>query len=181
MIEPTTRDCATNDRHETTGKAPARDRSSRIVLAVLMAGTMAALTGCVERRLTVRSVPSNALVVLDGQEIGHTPVSTSFTYYGDREIKLVKDGYETKTIKQTISTPWYQFVPIDFITEALWPFRIRDDRNYVYTLEPAMAVSDADLLQRAAVIREEGSNPPADVLQRAGVPDPNDPIAAPLP
>lgn len=142
----------------------------RHVLALHSAGMVLLFTGCVERRMTVRSNPTNALVILDGQEIGHTPVSTSFTYYGDREIKLVKDGYETKTIKQTVSTPWYQYVPLDFISEALIPWRIRDERNYVYTLEPAMAVSDADLLQRAAQVRIEGQNPPAKVLERAGLP-----------
>ncbi|MFO0945212.1 MAG: PEGA domain-containing protein [Planctomycetota bacterium] len=137
----------------------------------MVAATLVLLaSGCVERRMTVRSNPTNALVILDGQEIGHTPVSTSFTYYGDREIKLVKDGYETKTIKQTVSTPWYQYPPLDFISEALIPWRIRDERNYVYTLEPAMAVSDADLLQRAAQVRVEGQNPPARVLERAGLP-----------
>ena len=128
-----------------------------------------ALTGCVERRMTVRSVPSNALVVLDGQEIGHTPVSTSFTYYGDRQIKLIKDGYETKTINQRISTPWSQFIPLDFISEVLVPLRIRDDRNYVYSLEPSIMVPTDELLERAEHLREAGKNPPPEALRRAGM------------
>lgn len=131
--------------------------------------------------MTVRSEPSNALVVLDGQEIGHTPVSTSFTYYGDREIKLIKDGYETKTIKQTISTPWYQYLGLDFVSEVLVPFRIRDERNYLYTLEPVLAVSDADLIQRANMVREEGQNPPPEVLRRAGLPETQSGIVVPTP
>jgi hypothetical protein len=138
-------------------------------------------SGCVERRLTVRSEPSNALVVLDGQEIGHTPVSTSFTYYGDREIKLIKDGYETKTIKQTISTPWYQYLGLDFVSEVLIPWRIRDERNYLYTLEPVLAVSDADLIQRANMVREEGQNPPPEVLRRAGLPETSGAVVSPVP
>lgn len=140
-----------------------------------------ALAGCVERRMTVRTNPPNALVILDGQEIGHSPVSTGFTYYGNREIKLVKDGYETKTVHQTISTPWYQIFPLDFVSEVLIPWKIRDERNYIYTLEPAMTVSDADLLNRAAQVRQEGQNPPPEVLRKAGLPDANSPLAPPSP
>lgn len=139
------------------------------------------LTGCVERRMTIRSEPANALVVLDGQEIGHTPVSTNFTYYGEREIRLVRDGYETKTIKQTVSTPWYQYVPLDFVSEVLLPWRIRDDRNYFYMLEPKSMVPTDELMQRAAEVREDGRNPPARALRRAGVSDSGtSPIAEPL-
>src|SRR5690606_1796746 len=59
-----------------------------------------ALTGCVRRRLTVRSDPPGALVLIDDQEIGHTPVATSYVYYGTRKIQLIKDGYETQTVLQ---------------------------------------------------------------------------------
>ena len=125
--------------------------------------------GCVERRMTIRSQPAGALVVLDGQELGFTPVSTPFTYYGDREVKLIKDGYETKTIRQRVSTPWYQYIPLDFFTEALLPVRIRDERNYVYTLEPSTMVANDELLQRAEQTRQLGQNPPPRALERAGV------------
>ena len=127
--------------------------------------------GCVERRMTIRSVPANALVVLDGQEIGFTPCSIPFDYYGTRQVKLVKDGYETRTINQTIATPWYEYIGLDFVSEVLIPWRIRDDRNYVYDLEPVMMVPNDQLLERAAHLRQEGRNPPADVLKRAGLPN----------
>jgi hypothetical protein len=135
---------------------------------VLLAG-VALSVGCVERRLTVRSVPANALVILDGQEIGFTPCSVPFDYYGDRQIKLIKDGYETRTINQTIAAPWYQWLGLDFVSEVLVPWRIRDDRNYVFEMEATQMVSSDELLQRAEVVRAEGRTPPERVLQRAGV------------
>ena len=52
-----------------------------------------ASTGCVERRYTIRSNPPGALVYVNGEEIGTTPVSRSFTYYGDRDITLIQDGF----------------------------------------------------------------------------------------
>ena len=41
-----------------------------IVWLLLLAFTMAAATGCVRRRLTVRSNPPGALVYVDNQQIG---------------------------------------------------------------------------------------------------------------
>ena len=65
--------------------------------------------GCVERQMTIRSDPPGALVYVDGYEIGITPVITPFTYYGQRKIRLVKDGYETLTVIQPVPPPWYEF------------------------------------------------------------------------
>jgi hypothetical protein len=130
------------------------------------------LCGCVERRMTIRTDPPGALVVLDGQEIGHSPVSTAFTYYGERQLRLVKDGYETKTINQRIATPWYEYPPLDFASEVLVPWRIRDERNYLYSLEPAVAVRKEQLLERAEATRQDGRNPPPEALRRAGLAQP---------
>ena len=48
--------------------------------------------------MTIRTNPPGALVYVDDYEIGTTPVSTNFTYYGKRKIRIVKDGYETLTV-----------------------------------------------------------------------------------
>ena len=48
---------------------------------------------------------SGALVYVDDYEVGITPISTSFLYYGQRRIRLVKDGYETLTVMQPIPPP----------------------------------------------------------------------------
>src|SRR5262245_47149374 len=74
-------------------------------------------TGCVQRRMTVRSNPPGAMVYIDDYPIGTTPCSTDFTYYGTRKIRLVKDGYETLTIHQPVKTPWYQWFGVDFFSE----------------------------------------------------------------
>src|SRR5204863_8711801 len=76
-------------------------------------------SGCVRRRLTVRTMPENALIVVDDRPIGRSPVSTSFNYYGTRKIQAVKDGYETVTIAEKISPPWYQWPGIDFVAENI--------------------------------------------------------------
>src|SRR2546423_9240961 len=78
-------------------------------------------TGCVRRRLTVRTNPPGAQVFVDDQEIGTTPCSASYVYYGTRKITLVKDGYRTETVYQKFYPPWYQLPPLDFATENLLP------------------------------------------------------------
>jgi hypothetical protein len=110
-------------------------------------------SGCVQRRMTIRSNPPGALVYVDDYEIGATPISTNFTYYGNRKIRLVKDGYETLTVLQPIPAPWYQYPPFDFITENFVPGQIRDQRTIDFQLKPQMVVPADQLLNRAESMR----------------------------
>ena len=109
--------------------------------------------GCVRRRMTVRSNPPGALVYIDDQEIGRTPVATPFTYYGTRKFRLMKDGYETVTVNQGFPAPWYQIPPLDFITENLWPREIRDERFVDFELVPQANVVMDDVLSQADQLR----------------------------
>jgi hypothetical protein len=111
--------------------------------------------GCVQRRMTIRSNPPGALVYVDDQPtpIGVTPVSHDFIYYGTRKFRLVKDGYETLTVMQSIPPPWYQYVPIDFVAENLVPGEIRDQHVLDFQLKPAMVVPPEQLLSRAEQLR----------------------------
>jgi len=125
-------------------------RLSRLVVALLVC---ASLSGCVRRRMTINSNPPGALVYVDDYEIGRTPISTNFLYYGDRKIRLVKDGYETLTIMQPIKAPWYQWPVIDFFAENVVPGEIRDTRTLNYQMTPQMTVPAEQLLSRAESLR----------------------------
>jgi len=127
-------------------------------------------TGCVERRLVIRSNPPGALVFVDDYEIGITPVATDFVYYGTRKIRLVKDGYETLTVLQPIPSPWYEVSPIDFVSENLVPNEIRDVRAVDYQLTPQVIVPSQQLLGRAEELRRSNQTPP--VLVPNGMPAP---------
>ena len=121
-------------------------RGLSIVALVLL---LVVSTGCVRRRLTVRSNPPGALVYVDNQQIGTTPCSVDFTYYGTREIRLIKPGYETLTVNQPIPTPWYEIPGIDFVSENLTPTKIRDNRTVLYDMAPQVIVPTQHLLDRA--------------------------------
>jgi hypothetical protein len=113
----------------------------------------AAATGCLHRRMTIRTNPPGAQVYIDGYEIGTTPCSTSFLYYGTRNIRLERDGYETLHVKQYIPAPWYEIPPLDFFAENLTPGEIRDERTLNFTMQPQLIVPTDQLLSRAEDLR----------------------------
>jgi hypothetical protein len=129
----------------------------------------AAIGGCVQRRLTIRSNPPGARVYVGDEEIGTTPVSTDFVYYGTRKIRLVKDGFETMVVNQPIPAPWYQIPPLDFISENLVPGEIRDERVVNFQLVPLQAVSSDHVLARAEQLRATSGVAPI-ALIHPGVP-----------
>jgi hypothetical protein len=113
------------------------------------------VTGCVERRYTIRSDPPGATVIVNGEEIGPTPASKSFVYYGDREITLMLDGYATKTIIQPIAAPWWDNLLTEFFTENVIPVSLRDEREFKYQLVPAESPLQGELRDRAESLRSE--------------------------
>lgn len=142
---------------------------------VVLATLLLLPTGCVRRRLTVRSNPPGALVYVDNQQIGTTPCSVDFTYYGTRDIRLVKPGFETLTVKQPIPTPWYEIPPLDFFSENLTPVKLRDNRTVLYELSPQIIVPTQQLLDRANELRsdtQQGAVVPAVAPSPANTPVP---------
>ncbi len=109
--------------------------------------------GCVQRRILIRSNPEGALVTVDRQPIGHTPVAFPFTYYGTRIIELEKDGYQSVQVKHRFRPPWYQIPPLDFIADNFWPREIRDDRLLEFPMKPLETVNEGQLLDRANQLR----------------------------
>ncbi len=137
-----------------------RWRRTRCAPPLLLGLVLASLVGCVERRYTIRTDPPGALVIVNGEEMPPSPVSVSHTFYGDREIILIADNYQTQRIIQPMPAPWYQWPLIDFVAENLVPFTIRDERVYEYKMVPATSPQPADLLNRAESLRNQGKVPP---------------------
>jgi len=126
-----------------------------VVVCLLIATPQ--LEGKVRRRLTIKSDPPGALVYVDDQRIGITPVSTSFTFYGTRKIQLIKDGYETITVMRAIRPPWYQITPLDFFTENLVTTEFRDERLLQFKLLPQRIRTDQELRQRGNQLRRRAT------------------------
>lgn len=112
-------------------------------------------SGCVSRRLMVNSNPPGAMVLMEGREIGYTPTAVDFTYYGKREITLIKDGYETTTRLVPVRAPWYQWPGVDFFADNLLPFRVTDRQTANFDLPPRQMVPNEELLNRGKMLRNE--------------------------
>ena len=125
-------------------------RAVRASLLSLLAVTAVA-SGCtgVRRELTVESDPPGALVYLNGDEVGRTPMTREFTYYGTLDLQLRKDGYQTLSARPRVWAPLWQIPPVDLLAEA---FPLTDRHKLSYTLKPE-AEGDVDkpaLIDRAA-------------------------------
>ncbi len=131
------------------------NRRSAVTGMLLATSAVLACGGCVRRRLTVRTSPPGAVISVDNQLIGTSPAASSFTYYGTREIRIQKDGYRTETVKRTINPPWYQYPVLDFVTETLWPWEIRDERIIDVELVPETLEPAENVLMRADQLRTQ--------------------------
>ncbi len=143
------------------------DRFRRFGFVLALAALVANLTGCVQRRMTVRSNPPGALVYIDDYEIGTTPVSTDYIYYGTRKIRLVKEGYETLTVYQPMPAPCYEWPGVDFFSENVWPGKIRDERAYDFQMQPLVQVPAEQVLGRAEQLRAASRVIPAAAADRS--------------
>lgn len=137
-----------------TPSIPLRPILNRPVIAALAMLICAGLTGCVERTLKIRTDPAGALVSVNDEEVGLSPVKFSFLWYGDYDIIVRKPGYETLKTHHRIDPPWYQLPPIDLVAETLTPAMIKDERETpLLKLTPAPGASVQDVLQRATELR----------------------------
>lgn len=127
--------------------------------AMVVAGAYALLAvGCIERTVTINTEPEGATVILNDQDVGRSPVKAPFTWYGDYDIIIRKEGYQTLRTHQRIATPWYQYPGIDLFTECLMPFTVHDDRVLeTYVLAPAEPPSKEALLEAAAEMKAQAA------------------------
>lgn len=132
-------------------KIPTRPRMFGWLLVPLIVG----LNGCVERRLTILTDPPEASVWLNDEEIGRTPVSVGFNWYGDYKIRIEKEGYEILNTHQEMKRPLEDYFPLDFLTEVLWPGTIRRDLTWSFTLQPAVNPAPEQILQQADALQQK--------------------------
>jgi hypothetical protein len=98
------------------------------------------LAGCVKRIVTINSQPSGAEVFFDRKAMGVTPCSFDFTFYGSHSIKLAKEGYKDFYTSERLKPPFYEYLPLDFISEVLLPAQLEDTHNFTYRLIPEQLI-----------------------------------------
>ena len=124
----------------------------RARLGILIAAACLAC-GCVEREITFTSEPQGALVIVSDKEIGRTPVTMPFTWYGDYDIIYRLEGHQTIKTHAKINPPWYEYPPIDLLSHiAPWTYH---DRRYLhYRMTKLTSPTDKELIKRAEILEK---------------------------
>lgn len=133
-------------------------RSILIVIIIILCCEM----GCVRRRMHIRAFPdgnarpvTGAMVYVNKQPVGRTPVTCNFTHYGTMEFTVLKEGYEPLTEYRKVRAPWYQWPGIDFFSEVVWPQEITDTKYIDFQLKPERILTQDELIDRAEAMRRE--------------------------
>jgi hypothetical protein len=131
-------------------------------LLLIPALLLLSLTGCVERKITIASQPSGALVYLNDVEVGRTPVSVPFEWYGKYDVRLRLDQdqggaapmhYYLHTARRA-SAPFYEYMPIDLFAEVL-PLDLKDEKVWAFILQPQPTLSDEEMISRAKELKQQ--------------------------
>ncbi len=118
-------------------------------MAVL--ATLIALTGCVQRTITITTEPEGVLVWLNEREVGRTPLDVDFVYYGTYDVRLELRGYEPVMTSGRANPPWWDNIGLDLIAE-LTPANIESRIDWHYVMQPLDDDSEA-LVGRARELR----------------------------
>ena len=113
------------------------------------------VSGCVERRLTINTEPSGALVTLNDEDIGTSPVTIRFEWYGDYNVRLSKDGYETLKTHRDLKGPWYDKFPFDFFAQLINSKRIVDSYEWTFNLARKIEPDREEMIDRAEQMQSQ--------------------------
>ena len=127
----------------------------RSSVLILIAFACVLSLGCVERRLMITSEPAGALVYLNDQEVGRTPLEVPFTWYGTYDVRLEREGYQTLQTEQLAERPWWETPGPDLFAEALPDKRVEIAWHMKLTPQQPASKTDPDrLLEFAKQLRE---------------------------
>ena len=111
--------------------------------------------GCVERKLTINTEPQGAVVFLNDEEIGTSPVTASFEWYGDYNVRISKEGFETLKTHRKLKRPWYDKFPFDFFAQLIIPKRIVDSYEWTFELAEKQQPTREELIQDAEELKKQ--------------------------
>jgi hypothetical protein len=138
---------------------PPRNAVRRLFSAALAASIALLCGGCVERVMHISSDPDGALVYLNDEEVGKTPLDVEFTFYGTYDVRLEKEGFQALWVKQKAVAPWWETIGPDLAGEAIPNNKV--ELNWHFKMEPRGLDDEGEVIERArqmrAVISPKGS------------------------
>jgi len=118
--------------------------------------------------MIIRSDPDGADVWINRSEKpnGQTTHEEEFGQHGTFAIRLEKDGYLPLSGQARVPTPWYSYPILDFITEVLLPFKIRDYHEFDFKLVPEPAPRPWEEVEEEVIRHREAVLGRADEMRR---------------
>jgi len=138
-------------------------------ILIITAAVLCMTAGCIERTMSIKTDPPGAAVFVDGDARGQTPVEVPFQAYGTREIFLQMTDRATRRELVTLRAPWYGWFPVDFVTDVLWPFTIRDTKTFTFAMEPLAQQDMKELGVRGNAFSEKAKQALADERKKRGM------------
>ena len=146
----------------------------RLLSCILVIGAIAAIGGCVRRTIEITSEPEGALVWLNDREVGRTPCSIDFTYYGRYDVRLRRDGFEPISGFGDADEPAWDFIGADLVAEII-PAQLTSRVKWHFIMIPTDS-DEAAVLDRARQMRtrivqpSENEEAQAEVMQMQNTP-----------
>ena len=119
--------------------------------------TILFVSGCVERELTIVTKPEGAKVVLNDEEIGTSPVTVPFNWYGNYKVHLSKKGCETLITNRCLKRPAHDYFPLDLLADVLGSKRV-DRYCWEFELSEYSKPDRNALIDRANQMKSEGES-----------------------
>ncbi len=131
--------------------------SSKGLVFFAVSAALCFCASCVERKVTIITDPPGALVALNDEEIGTSPVTVGFEWYGDFAVRISKPGYKTLNTHQNLKRPMKDVFPLDLMADAATT-KV-DSYTWNFKLEPDVPVQKDELIKSAVVLQKEAIEP----------------------
>lgn len=119
----------------------------------LLAGCMAIAmvnAGCVERLISITSEPSGALVHLNDEAVGRTPLTVPFTFYGVYDVRLEKDGFKPLWTEHKADAPWWELPGVDLLSQMVPG--AKSHLKWHFELEALPTADGVSMIDREALV-----------------------------
>ena len=154
----------------------------RIFVLSLTALATVLCAGCVRRTIAITSTPSDALVFVNDREVGRTPCEVDFLFYGEYDVRLKHEGYESIVGSGTASAPVWDFIGADLLVEVV-PLDLESRVDWHFDFIPANN-DPVDLLARARQMQVAARSEPDEIVPEVEIQKPKtavqDAIFAPV-
>ena len=154
----------------------------RIFVLSLTALATVLCIGCVRRTIAITSTPSDALVFVNDREVGRTPCEVDFLFYGEYDVRLKHEGYESIVGSGTASAPVWDFIGADLLVEVA-PLDLESRVDWHFDFIPVNN-DPVDLLARARQMQVAARSEPDEIVPEAEIKKPKtavqDAIIAPV-